>query len=269
VTSTRRSSRIARSFFDRSPHGSKIEVRMGDAKATLAALRGETFDLVFLDADKAAYVDYYELAVPMLAPGGLLVADNALWSGRVLAPVSDDDRGVDAFNRRVTADPRVDNVLLSGPRRDHAREEALMLLAVDVGNTNISFGVCSRPTRARSSTCAPRARAQRTADEYAMLVRGMLELYGIEPKHLDAPIVASVVPALTDHITRRRASGPSASTALVVGPGIKTRHAHPLRRPARGRRRSHRQRGRRVRVGQRHRRGSSSSTSGRRPPSTA
>ncbi|MBK6513399.1 MAG: class I SAM-dependent methyltransferase [Polyangiaceae bacterium] len=104
---------IARSFFDRSPHGSKIEVRMGDAKATLAALRGETFDLVFLDADKAAYVDYYELAVPMLAPGGLLVADNALWSGRVLAPVSDDDRGVDAFNRRVTADPRVDNVLLS------------------------------------------------------------------------------------------------------------------------------------------------------------
>lgn len=104
---------IARSFFARSPHGAKIDVRLGDAKATIATLAGQSFDLVFLDADKAAYSDYYELTLPLLAKGGLLVADNALWSGRVLSPVSDDDRGVDAFNRRVNADPRVENVLLS------------------------------------------------------------------------------------------------------------------------------------------------------------
>ena len=73
---------LAQSFFDRSPHGSKIEVRLGDA----------------------------------LEQGGLIVGDNTLWSGRVLDPKSDDDHGIVAFNTRVTNDPRVDNVLL--PVRD-------------------------------------------------------------------------------------------------------------------------------------------------------
>lgn len=105
---------IAQSFFDRSPHGDKIETRLGDAKTTLKGLGpAGSFDLVFLDADKASYVDYYELAVPLLRTGGLLVADNTLWSGAVLDPKTEDARGIVAFDRRVVDDERVDNVLLS------------------------------------------------------------------------------------------------------------------------------------------------------------
>lgn len=105
---------IARSFFERSPHGSKIEVRLGDALDTLRAMKeDEAFDLVFLDADKARYVDYYEAVIGRLRSGGLLLADNTLWSGNVLAPRTADDLGICAFNDRVTADTRVENVLLS------------------------------------------------------------------------------------------------------------------------------------------------------------
>jgi caffeoyl-CoA O-methyltransferase len=105
---------IARSFFARSPHGSKIEVRMGNAADTLRAMpKDESVDLVFLDADKEGYVTYYELALPLLRRGGLIVADNTLWSGRVLDPQSASDKGIHAFNVLVTKDPRVDNVLLS------------------------------------------------------------------------------------------------------------------------------------------------------------
>ena len=106
---------IARSFFDRSPHGHKIDIKIGPAQDTLPRL-GSGFDLVFLDADKEHYVDYYETAVPMLNHGGLLVADNALWSGQVLAPEQDTDLALVAFNVHVHRDPRVDNVLV--PIRD-------------------------------------------------------------------------------------------------------------------------------------------------------
>lgn len=105
---------VARSFFDRSPHGRKIQVRLGDALDTVAALPLEPpFDMAFLDADKERYSDYYEALLPRLRRGGLLVADNTLWSGRVLAPESAADRAIVAFNERVTDDPRVENVLLS------------------------------------------------------------------------------------------------------------------------------------------------------------
>lgn len=105
---------IAQSFFDRSPHGKKIEVKLGPAAATLRSFpEGDTFDLVFLDADKSGYLDYYELSLPRLRKGGLLVADNTLWSGAVLNPTTEDAKAIHAFNQRVTSDPRVDNVLLS------------------------------------------------------------------------------------------------------------------------------------------------------------
>lgn len=106
---------MARELFDRSPHGSKIRILLGDALETLKTL-SPTFDLVFLDADKERYPDYYEAALPMLRSGGLLVADNTLWSGEVLDPQTPQARAIAAFNRRVTSDPRVDNVLL--PVRD-------------------------------------------------------------------------------------------------------------------------------------------------------
>lgn len=104
---------IARSFFDRTPHGGKIEIRLGDALGTLAALGDEPFDLAFVDADKARYPAYYAAVLPRLRQGGLFVADNTLWSGRVLDPKSDDDRGIAAFNEAVVRDPRVEVVQLS------------------------------------------------------------------------------------------------------------------------------------------------------------
>ena len=105
---------IAQSFFDRSPHGRKITIRLGPAMDTLATLPNDSlFDLVFLDADKENYANYYDAALPLLRPGGLLVADNVLWSGAVLNPKRDSDRALVAFNSKVHQDPRVEHVLLT------------------------------------------------------------------------------------------------------------------------------------------------------------
>ncbi len=106
--------RIAQSFFDRVQYGKKIRIVLGDALDSVRALpRSKLFDVVFLDADKERYPDYYELVLPLLRAGGLLVADNTLWSGRVLEPSAATDLGITRFNDLVTADPRVQNVLLS------------------------------------------------------------------------------------------------------------------------------------------------------------
>jgi caffeoyl-CoA O-methyltransferase len=108
---------IAQSFIDRSPHGRKIKLHLGPALETLAGLpRATKFDFVFLDADKENYVNYYEAVLPRLRSGGLIVADNVLWSGRVLAPKKTSDRAVVAFNKHVRRDPRVECVML--PVRD-------------------------------------------------------------------------------------------------------------------------------------------------------
>lgn len=105
---------IAREYFAKSPHGKKIELRLGDALETIRSLApDETFDLAFLDADKLRYLDYYEALLPKIVSGGLIVADNTLWSGQVLSPTTADDRGICAYNDHVTADPRVENVLLA------------------------------------------------------------------------------------------------------------------------------------------------------------
>ncbi len=107
---------IARGFFDRTPHGKKIRICLGPALDTLRSLTDDApFCLAFIDADKEHYIDYYEALVPRLRSGGLLVADNTLWSGQV---VDESDRSastlaIKAFNERVARDPRVENVLLS------------------------------------------------------------------------------------------------------------------------------------------------------------
>jgi caffeoyl-CoA O-methyltransferase len=103
---------MARRYFARSPHGKKIHVRMGPALETVKTLTGP-FDLVFIDADKESYVRYYDAVLPLLRQGGLLVADNTLWSGRVLEPQAESDRAIVAFNDRVAKDARVERVLLS------------------------------------------------------------------------------------------------------------------------------------------------------------
>jgi len=104
---------IAQRFFDRTPHGRKIHIRPGPALDTLEALREETFDLAFIDADKENYPSYYDRVLPLLREGGLLIADNTLWSGRVLAPRTPADLGIAAFNRKVQNDQSVDAVLLT------------------------------------------------------------------------------------------------------------------------------------------------------------
>jgi caffeoyl-CoA O-methyltransferase len=99
---------FARRHFASSPYGDRIEVRDGPALDTIAQLDGP-FDIVFIDADKPSYADYYEATLPLLSERGLIIVDNTLWSGRVLAPDDGDEstKALAAFNDKVVADPRV------------------------------------------------------------------------------------------------------------------------------------------------------------------
>jgi len=99
---------VAQRYFDRSPHGSRITLHIGPALATIATLDGE-FDLVFIDANKEGYVDYYEAVLPLLTERGLIVADNTLWSGTVV----EGEGPIVRFNEHVAADPRTVQVVLS------------------------------------------------------------------------------------------------------------------------------------------------------------
>ncbi len=106
---------MAKRYFAKSTHGHKIEVRLGPALETLKTLEGK-FDICFIDADKPAYDAYYEACIGLTRPGGLIVLDNMMQSGKVLHPTDDRVRAVDALNKRIQNDPRVENVLL--PIRD-------------------------------------------------------------------------------------------------------------------------------------------------------
>lgn len=106
---------VAQRYFDQSPHGKKIQLRVGPALDTITKLKG-LFDLVFIDADKSNYPHYWDAVLPKVRSGGLLIVDNVLWSGRVLDPQDDDSRAIAAFNAAVRTDARVESVLL--PVRD-------------------------------------------------------------------------------------------------------------------------------------------------------
>lgn len=106
---------IAEDFWRQSPHGAKIAQVMGDARETLPLLEGP-FDLAFIDADKTGYLEYWEHTLPLMRPGGLIIVDNVLWDGSVLAPETEDAKAVAAFNERVLDDPRVEAVTV--PVRD-------------------------------------------------------------------------------------------------------------------------------------------------------
>jgi predicted O-methyltransferase YrrM len=94
----------------------RIEVRRGRAIETVETLDGP-FDVVFIDADKPSYLDYYEAVLPKLSDRGLIIVDNVLWSGRVADPPREDDDentlSLRAFNDHVTADRRVVSVMLT------------------------------------------------------------------------------------------------------------------------------------------------------------
>lgn len=103
---------IARRHFAASPWADRINLIEGPALESLSLLMGP-FDLVFIDADKVNYPRYYEAVLPLLADHGLIVADNVLWSGRVLDETdqTDDTRAIRAFNDMVVNDPRVTCVM--------------------------------------------------------------------------------------------------------------------------------------------------------------
>jgi caffeoyl-CoA O-methyltransferase len=105
---------VARRYIEQSPYADRIQIHLGPALETIGRLEGE-FDFVFIDADKPNYVNYYEAVVPRLAEGGFIVADNTLWSGRVLDDDDDDEgtRAMKAFNEHVKSDPRVTSVMLT------------------------------------------------------------------------------------------------------------------------------------------------------------
>ena len=103
---------IAKKYWAKVPWGARIESRLGPALETLADLEGP-IDLVFIDADKTNYSAYWELLVPKVRSGGLIVVDNVLWSGKVLEPESESDHAICALNDRAAADDRVEQVLLT------------------------------------------------------------------------------------------------------------------------------------------------------------
>ena len=103
---------IAKRFWSQSPVGSRIELRIAPAAQTLDTL-DHRIDFAFIDADKENYITYWDLLVPRMRPGGLIVADNVLWSGKVLAPVEESDRAINAFNAHVRQDTRVEQVMLT------------------------------------------------------------------------------------------------------------------------------------------------------------
>lgn len=105
-----------RGYFSEAGLGSTVDLRIGDAMKILCDLDGE-FDLVFIDADKENYSNYYDLVIDKVPAGGYILADNVLWSGKVLDPSPDKDtKAILAFNDKVHNDKRVENVLL--PVRD-------------------------------------------------------------------------------------------------------------------------------------------------------
>ncbi len=108
------SAALARRYFAQSPIGKKIEVRMGPALETMRHLKGP-FDLIFIDADKINYVNYYRRALDLLSPQGVMLIDNVLWDGDVLKQPAPDEKtaAIQELNRVVASDPRVTAVLVT------------------------------------------------------------------------------------------------------------------------------------------------------------
>ena len=104
---------IAQGFFNRSSSGSKIKLLIGEAREALRALSDAGTDLVFIDADKQDYHAYYEESMRIVRIGGLILADNALWYGRIFNPQDDDSRAMAEFNELVKADARAEKLFLT------------------------------------------------------------------------------------------------------------------------------------------------------------
>ncbi len=107
---------VARSFVEKSQFAGQIEFHLGPATAIIPSLE-ETFDLVFIDADKPNYSNYFDLVIGKVRSGGFIIADNVLWSGKVLDADKDENtQALHEYNQKIQADSRVENILL--PIRD-------------------------------------------------------------------------------------------------------------------------------------------------------
>ena len=106
-------------YLTRSPQQNKISLHIGDAAEIIPQLEEKEYDLVFIDADKRAYKTYYDLVFDKVRKGGIILADNTLWDGKVIEPLVPSDRqtaGIMEFNDYVAADTRVEKTML--PLRD-------------------------------------------------------------------------------------------------------------------------------------------------------
>ena len=107
-----------RKYFDKSPWGNQIMQHLGEAIDIIPTIDLK-FDLVFIDADKENYINYFNMIVPLMNPGGIILSDNVLWSGKVLEEVKINDKSTQIlleYNKMIKEDPRVETVLL--PIRD-------------------------------------------------------------------------------------------------------------------------------------------------------
>src|SRR5690348_7457418 len=105
---------FARRYFERAGLADRIDIRIGRALDILPSLDGEQFDAVFIDADKEPMPNYFEWALRLLRPGGLVIADNTLWGGKVYDDAEQDEKttAVREFNRRLANDPRLVSILV-------------------------------------------------------------------------------------------------------------------------------------------------------------
>ena len=109
---------MATSYFEKSGYGNQIDMRVGNAIDIIPNLDMK-FDLVFIDADKHNYSNYYDLVIDKVNQGGFIIADNVLWSGKVLTDevnTDTDTKALDEYNKKINSDPRVENMLM--PVRD-------------------------------------------------------------------------------------------------------------------------------------------------------
>ena len=109
---------FTRKFFNQSEYADKIDFRIGNALEIIPTLN-TPLDIVFIDADKSNYINYYDLVIDHVRPGGYIIADNVLWSGKVLEPIEkldEDTKTLLEYNTKIQQDERVENVLL--PIRD-------------------------------------------------------------------------------------------------------------------------------------------------------
>jgi len=113
---------VAKRFIDASPYADKVVMVQGDARDEISRLNAMVphWDLIWIDAEKSQYADYYRLCIDKVRPGGLIMADNVLWSGKVTDGKSlqndEDTQAIDAFNKMIAGDKRLMNLLL--PIRD-------------------------------------------------------------------------------------------------------------------------------------------------------